>query len=44
MSDERDPWATLPEAERQRLGRHFSRLLLLAVRSSASGPSEETCR
>jgi hypothetical protein len=44
MSDEYDPWVALPEAERQRLGRHFSRLLLLAVRSTASGPSEETCR
>jgi hypothetical protein len=37
-----NPWAALPEAERQRLGRHFSRLLLLAVQLSAPAPEQET--
>jgi hypothetical protein len=42
MSPSNNLWAALPEAERQRLGRHFSRLLLLAVQSSASVPEQET--
>lgn len=39
-----NPWAALAEADRQRLGRHFSRLLLLAVQSSARTPEPETYR
>jgi hypothetical protein len=39
-----NPWAALSEADRQRLGRHFSRLLLLAVRLSARAPTQETFR
>jgi hypothetical protein len=42
LNPEDNPWAALPEADRQRLGRHFSRLLLLAVRSSARNPVQET--
>jgi hypothetical protein len=38
LNHEGNPWAALPEADRQRLGRHFSRLLLLAVQSSAHIP------
>jgi hypothetical protein len=44
VNEEGNPWAALPEADRQRLGRHFSRLLLLAVRSSTRIPVQETFR
>jgi hypothetical protein len=44
VSADGNPWAALPEADRQRLGRHFSRLLLLAVRSSARTLAQETCQ
>ena len=44
LNNEDNPWAALPEADRQRLGRHFSRLLLLAVRSPARIPVQETLR
>jgi hypothetical protein len=44
VSAQDNPWAALAEADRQRLGRHFSRLLLLAVQSSAPSPEQETCR
>jgi hypothetical protein len=39
-----NPWVALAEADRQRLGRHFSRLLLLAVQSSARTLEPETSR
>lgn len=39
-----NPWAALSEADRQRFGRHFSRLLLLAVRSSARISAQEALR
>ncbi len=42
LNHEDNPWAALPEADRQRLGRHFARLLLLAVRSSPRIPVPET--
>jgi len=38
------PWSALAEADRQRLGQHFSRLLLLAVQSSARTLAPETSR
>lgn len=38
LNHQDNPWAALPEADRQRLGRHFSRLLLLAVQSSTRIP------
>ena len=44
VNEEDNPWAALPEADRQLLGRHFSRLLLLAVRSSTRIPVQETFR
>jgi hypothetical protein len=44
VNEEDNPWAALPEADRQRLGRHFSRLLLLAARSSARIPVQEAFR
>ncbi len=39
-----NPWSALAEADRQRLGRHFSRLLLLAVQSSARTLEPEISR
>ena len=33
-----DPWAALPEADRQRLGRHFSRLVLRMIDPPAPEP------
>jgi hypothetical protein len=36
-----NPWAALSQADRQRLGRYFSRLLLLAVQSPACNPAQE---
>ena len=41
MSTGNDPWAALPESDRQRLGRQFSRLLLLAVRLANHTPEQE---
>ncbi len=42
LSPQINPWAELPEAERQRLGRHFSRLVLLAIQSSVPASAKET--
>jgi hypothetical protein len=44
VSTQDNPWAALSEADRQRLGRHFSRLLMLAVRSAAHNYEQETLR
>jgi hypothetical protein len=44
LSAQDNPWTALPEADRQRFGRHFSRLLRLAVQSSSRAPTQETFR
>jgi hypothetical protein len=42
LIDARDQWAALSQVDQQRLSRHFSRLVLLAVHASAFSVKEET--